>query len=126
MEKGRYIEAPRSVRVRIAQQLGISESTMNMAMAYNRSGEKSLEARRLVLESEEAVIMNYLPECETIHDAEGVMTQVFTNGYVIKVYKDTGLVEVYNNHGVLKSQDYNPNITEFSSLQFKVENSQPE
>lgn len=124
MEAGRYIAAPQGVRLEVANNLGISVSTMNAALRYERHGEKSEKARELVLGSGQAVIMRYLPECETIHDKDGIMMQVFPNGYTILVHKDTGAVEVYNNLGVLKSRDYDPCITEFSALQYKVANSQ--
>lgn len=125
MEAGRYIEAPRDIRLEIACNLGISVSTMDAALRYERHGEKSEQARELVLGSGQAVIMRYLPECETIHDKDGVMRQIFPNGYTILAHKNTGLVEVYDNLGVLKSTDYNPSVTEFSALQYKVETSQP-
>lgn len=94
---------------------------MMAALSFKRNGRLSVEARKRILDSEEAIVMNYLPECETIHDAEGVMTQIFGNGYLIRVQKNTGLVEVFDNLGALKSQDFNPSITEFSALQCKVE-----
>lgn len=124
MSRGRYIEAPRAIRAQVAEQLGISWATMCFALNYKRNGEKSEKARELVLSSGQAVIMRYLPECETIHDKNGIMKQVFSNGYVILVNKVSGEVQIYDNLGVLKSVEYNPCITEFSALQYKVANSQ--
>lgn len=98
MEKGRYIEAPRSLRHRVAQELGISKGLMSMAMSFDRSGEQSLKARAMLLESGEAVIMNYLPESETLHDVDGFLRQTFENDYLLVVEKSTGLYRVYKDN----------------------------
>lgn len=95
MERGRYIEAPKALRVRIARELGIAESTMSSALSFMRSGELSEEARRRVLASGEAVIMSYLPERETIHDCDGYLRQIFENSYLLCVHKQSGEYKVY-------------------------------
>lgn len=95
MTPTRYIDAPREVRLRVAEELGITESAVNLALNFGRIGGKSKEARTLVLASGEATIMNYLPQCETIHDADGKMTQTFLNGLILIIDKKTGLYRVY-------------------------------
>lgn len=117
MKAGRYIEAPRSVRVKVAQELGMTESGVNHALNFVRIGGKSQEARERILQHPEAQVMAYLPECETIHDSEDLMTQTFSNGWVIKTHKTTGLVEVFTNAGELNGQYFNPCITMFSQIQ---------
>lgn len=91
----RYIDAPREVRLRVAKELGITEAAVQLALNYERLGGKSREARDMVLASGQAIIMNYLPQCETIHDAESKMTQTFLNGLVLIIDKSTGAYRVY-------------------------------
>lgn len=92
----RYIEAPKEVKDRIMAEHNIPPSTMDSALRFARSGDRSKEIRAMVLASGEAVIMNYLPQCETIHDAEGKMTQIFHNGLVLVIDKATELYKVYD------------------------------
>lgn len=96
MNVQRSIEAPREIRLKVAKQLGITESSLNHAMNYNRHGEQSRRARELVLASGEARIMNYLPECETIHTWDGKMRQVFANGNILIIEMETGNYRVYS------------------------------
>lgn len=73
----------------------MNEYSISRALNYQRDGEKSRKARELVLASGQAKIMSYLPECETIHDSEGYMRQIFGNGYLLVLEKVTGKYEVY-------------------------------
>lgn len=95
MERGRYIDAPRAIKLEVAQQLGITEFSISRALNFQRDGDKSRKARELILASGQAKIMSYLPECETIHDSEGYMRQIFANGYLLVLEKSTGKYDVY-------------------------------
>lgn len=95
MERGRYIDAPRALKLKVAEELGMNEYSISRALNYQRDGEKSRKARELVLASGQAKLMSYLPECETIHDSEGYMRQIFGNGYLLVLEKATGKYEVY-------------------------------
>lgn len=92
----RYIEAPRSLRMSVAKELGISESAVNRALRYKRDGELSAKARNIILDSGQAVVMNALPECETIHVCDGTMHQVFGNELKLIIDMNTGVYKVYN------------------------------
>lgn len=92
----RSIEAPREIRLQVAQELGITEAALNHAMNYHRNGEQSRKARELVLASGAARIMNYLPECETIYTWDKKMRQVFGNGNILIVELETGRYRVYS------------------------------
>lgn len=96
MNLQRYIEAPREVRQRVAKELGISEGTVSLALSFERNGEQSRKARELVLASGEARLMNYLPECETIHVQSKRMRQVFANGNILVVELETGRYRLYS------------------------------
>lgn len=90
MERVRYIYAPKEVRDEIMKVHGIPFPTMDSALRFVRSGDKSKQIRELVMATGRAIVMNRLPECETIHDANGKMTQVFSNGYTLIIDKETG------------------------------------
>lgn len=124
MERGRYIEAPRALKLEVAQELGMNEYSISRALNFQRDGDKSRKARELILASGQARIMSYLPECETIHDSKGYMRQIFDNGYLLVLEKATGKYEVYKDmsetgspllSGVVVS------ISDFSSIQQLVE-----
>lgn len=85
----RHIEVPSDVRKDIMRQLGITEGGLSLALKYKRDGEDSQKARQLALE-QGGVVYCTAPECETIHDADGKMTQVFTNDARLIIDKTTG------------------------------------
>ncbi|DBA55054.1 TPA_asm: hypothetical protein [Porphyromonas phage phage011a_WW2952] len=57
-----------------------------------------------------------LPIFETIHDAEGRMTQTFPGGAIMVCYKDTGAVEVYH-AGELVERYEDVSIAQLDSIQ---------
>lgn len=95
METGRLIELPIRERRKIECTLGVSKSLVSQALSYQRSGEKSEEVREMALRLPEGRQMRYLPECETIHDANGMMRQIFPNGHLLVVDKATGVYRAY-------------------------------
>lgn len=48
------------------------------------------------------VVVNNMPECETLHDADGYMRQSFTNGARIEINKSTGDTVVSYKNRVVK------------------------
>jgi|GEM_PF-601430 hypothetical protein len=102
----RYIEVKPEVRKDIMKTLGITEGGLSFALSYKRDGEVSRRARELAI-AQGGMAYCTIPECETIHDANGQMTQLFPNGAVLVIDKassegrlmyDGELVETY--HGV--------------------------
>lgn len=121
MEAGRYIEAPRQVRRHVAKLLGITDGAMSHALSYRRSGDKSTQAREMVLAHEDAKIYRYLPECETIHDADGTMSQWFASGVELIAYKDDNRVELWRD-GKLLASYYDVTIARLSLIQREAAN----
>lgn len=111
----RYIEVTPAVRKNIMQALGITEGGLSLALKYKRDGEDSKKARKLALE-QGGVVYCTAPECETIHDADGKMTQVFPNGARLIIDKATseGRIE-YNGREV--SVHYHVTISMLAGLQ---------
>lgn len=101
----KYIEAPKEVKERIMAEHNIPISTMDSALRFARSGDRSKEIRALVLATGEATVMNYLPQCETIHDAEGKMIQTFLNGLVLIIDKRSGYYRVYEEDRQMEGEE---------------------
>ena len=95
-----HIEVGADVRKHIMQTLGITEGGLSLALNYKRDGKEARKARALALELDGEVYCT-IPECETIHDADGKMIQVFDNGarLIIDKGNSEGRIE-YNGCGV--------------------------
>lgn len=111
----RHIEVGADVRKNIMHHLKITEGGLSLALRYKRDGDTSEEARKLAL-AQGGRIYCTLPECETIHDADGKMTQVFPNGARLVIDKHTseGRIE-YNGREV--SVHYHVTISMLAGLQ---------
>ena len=102
----RYIEVKPEVRKDIIQELGITCGGLSYALRYKRDVEISRRARELAI-AQGGIAYCTIPECETIHDADGKMTQIFPGDIILVIDKTTGeaqlmkggeLIEIY--HGV--------------------------
>lgn len=81
------------VRKEIIRRTGIKESSLSLALAYQRHGDLSEQARRIALELGGEIVC-LAPEIETIHDANGMMIQTLPNGARVVCNKTTGDVQV--------------------------------
>lgn len=93
MGSNRKIEVTAETRKKIRKIFNVSISTVNNALSYN-GGSRSMSetARRIriyALKNGGIPCVTY-PECETIHDAMGIMRQTFNNGCRIEVDKHSG------------------------------------
>lgn len=111
----RYIEVGADVRKRIMQELGITEGGLSLALNYKRDGEDARKARALALELGGEVYCS-IPECETIHDADGKMIQVFSNGARLIIDKGNSEGRIEHN-GKLVSLHYHVTINMLSDMQ---------
>ena len=96
----RHIEVGADVRKRIMQELGITEGGLSLALNYKRDGEGARTARDLALELGGKVYCT-IPECETIHDADGQMIQVFGNGARLIIDKENNEGRIEHNGRVV-------------------------
>ena len=116
----RHIEVGADVRKRIMQELDISEGGLSLALNYKRDGEDAKRARALALELGGEVYCT-IPECETIHDADGQMIQVFSNGARLLI--DQGNIEGRIEHnGRVVSLCYHVTINMLDGLQTLASN----
>jgi len=75
----------------------VGERAFYKALSFSSQSALALRLRRAALEKGGKVMVT-IPECETIHDANGMMIQTFANGAVIEVDKNSG-------NAVVKYQD---------------------
>ena len=111
----RHIEVGAHVSKRIMQELDISEGGLSLALNYKRDGEDAKRARALALELGGEVYCT-IPECETIHDADGQMIQVFSNGARLIIDKGNSEGRIEHN-GRVVSLCYHVTINMIEGLQ---------
>ena len=111
----RHIEVDADVRKRIMRTLGITEGGLSLALKYKRDGEDAQKARILALEMGGKVYCT-IPECETIHDADGKMIQVFPNGARLIIDKGSSEGRIEHN-GREVSVHYHVTIAMLAGLQ---------
>lgn len=102
----RRIEVSTEVRKKLIKTFGVTERTVCNALGYSGTrGQTDLAKRIRVM-----ALMNggrhtvTWPECETIHDANGIMRQTFENGCVIEVDKRTGDAKWFDQKGVIRGE----------------------
>ena len=88
----RRIEVSTEVRNKIIKTFGVTGKTVSNALNYTgERGQTDLAKRIRIMALENGGRhMASWPECETIHDANGMMRQIFDNGATIEVDKQTG------------------------------------
>lgn len=119
----RIIEVTSENRAFLSKAFGVSQRMVFYALAFDSEKGKTVLAekiRNLALKRGGKVI-NVMPECETIHDADGMMIQKFENGYEITADKHTGLVRVWKGEKMV-DQQYECTIKRFSEMQNCIEN----
>ena len=87
----RQIKIGADIKRAIKEETKLSDAAVSYALAFQRHGVESQRVRELALRYGGQVYCT-LPECETIHDADGKMIQTFRNGAVIIVDKATSEV----------------------------------
>ncbi len=114
----RFIKISKSEQEFIAKVFGAVQMTVYRALRFDqrRGQSKQAKAIRSLALSRGGVIMNCLPECETIHDANNHMIQLFGNGVTIDVNKCNGCTKVLKK-GDLKFEYTNPTFSEFEMIQ---------
>ena len=113
----KFIEISRKDRDFIAKTFGITDRMVNKGIYYESDSALAKRIRTLALHRG-GVIMNVVPEVETIHDAGGLMMQTFANGARLFVNKETGLVTLLRKNETVPVKGWNnPTITEFEKIQ---------
>ena len=93
----RFIHLDKPGREFIMKAFKVGPKTVANALYFSKEkgfSDTSERIRRLALERG-GVVMNVVPECETIFEANGVMRQTFQNGALVEADKNTGEVDVW-------------------------------
>ena len=113
----KFIQISRKDRDFIAKTFGITDRMVGKGLYYESYSELAKRIRTLALQRG-GVIMNVIPEVETIHDAGGLMMQTFADGARLFVNKETGLVTLLRKNETVPVKGWNnPTITEFEKIQ---------
>lgn len=113
------IEISKEVREKIKRTFGISDAMVSYALNYNeQKGQSDLakKIRKVALENGGRHMVSW-PECETIHDANGMMTQTFDNGSKIEVNKNTGDACWFDPKGVKRGEQKSITIQQLYVMQ---------
>lgn len=117
--ENRRIEVPVEVRSKIMKAFGVTRQTVGNALNYRgERGQSDLAKRiRIMALQNGGRHMASWPECETIHDAFGMMRQVFDNGSKIEVDKSTGDACWFDPKGVKRGEQKNITIQQLYVMQ---------
>lgn len=116
----RRIEVSTEVRNNIIKTFGVTGRTVNNALNYNGGSRSQTDlAKRIRIMALEngGRHMAIWPECETIHDANGMMRQIFDNGATIEVDKQTGDAQWFDPKGVKRGEQKNISIQQLYVMQ---------
>ena len=111
----RYIEVSDENRDFLVRAFGVTRPMVSMSLNYMRSSALGAKIRHLAIERG-GVRMVSLPEFETIHDANGMMTQTFPNGARLEFNKSDGSVTVVWNDKAICRYD-NPQVSKIREIQ---------
>lgn len=114
MEK--KISVTRETRDEIMDSFRVTNVMVWKALTYESDSDLARRIRRLAL-LKGGVVMNLLPECETIHDSEGMLRQTFGNGAHIEINKKDGKAVLYDKTGNERLIQTNISIPQLEIMQ---------
>lgn len=97
----RMIQITNENRAFLLKTFGVTREMIRYALVFDQKHGRSDLAKRIRKTALEhgGVVVNVVPECETIHDANGMMRQRFENGITLEVNKNTGWLTVTDRAG---------------------------
>ena len=104
---------------KIAKTFDVSEVTVRSALRYDQEKGQTEKAKRIRMMALQngGIPSICLPECETIHDANGMMRQRFNNGATIEVDKNTGDAKWFDKKGIKRGEEKNISVTRLYMMQ---------
>lgn len=100
----------------VARLMGVSRMTVYRALRFEGSSETGAKIRKLAYELG-GQLVGEAPVEETIHDAEGKMTQRFLNGATLVVNKKTGSVTVTDRDGRVRATSRDVALRNLAKMQ---------
>lgn len=88
----RYIHIARTDREFIEKAFGVTGRTVHNALTFDAQKGNTDTAKRIrkIALDRGGIVMNVVPEVETLHDYDGVISQYFPNGAKLELDKNTG------------------------------------
>lgn len=97
----RMIQITNENRAFLLKTFGVTREMIRYALVFDQKHGRSDLAKRIRQTALEhgGIVVNVVPECETIHDANGMMRQRFENGAMLEVNKSTGWLIIMDKTG---------------------------
>ena len=114
---GKYIYVDKEDRKKLCKTFHTVKSTVSEALSFKTNSKKSKQIRHTALTQLNGEWRIDLPIAETIHDHAGFMTQVFENGVVLTVNKNTGYTTIVNKYGDLIKEEDIKSLNDLDILQ---------
>lgn len=122
----RYIDASKEATEKLAKLFKCTPKFVYICLTYRADSELARKIRFTAVRNYGATPMCHLPECETMHDTledgRQIMRQVFDNGAMLRVDKNTGEAWITNRKGEVVQRATIKPIPELSKLQVLAEN----
>lgn len=121
----RFIEVSKEDKAFLMKAFNVSSVMVFYALYFDPkrgNSELAKKIRTLALKRGGKVML-FIPECETIHTAGGIMFQTFENGYQLVCNMKQGRVDVRHGGATLCTRSINT-LQEFEEIQMEVQNNQ--
>lgn len=120
MKKTVHVTA--DVKKQLAKTFNVTLAMVTYALNYDPQRGNSDLARRIrsLARQKGGYDLFTAPMSEVVHDADDTMTQYFVNGMRWVCNKETGLLVIYDRHGVPVESMDNPTMTEIGKMQERI------
>ncbi len=119
----RFIEVTKEDKAFLMKAFKVSSVMVYYALYFDEqrgNSELAKKIRTLALKRGGKVML-FVPECETIHTADGIMFQTFENGYQMVCNMKQGRVDVRHGGATLFTRSVKT-LQEFEKIQMEVQN----
>lgn len=107
MERKKYIHIKKEDREFIERLFGVGSKTVFNALYYNGPrGDTDLAKKiRKVAMEHGGIVMNEIPEIETLHDSDGYIRQYLPNNTLLELDKHSGGCDVFHKGELVRHYD---------------------
>lgn len=117
----KYIHVTKDVRLKLMAIFGVGDRVVWNALNFDNERGMSDKAKRIreCAMKNGGLVINELPEMETLHDADGYIRQYFPNGAMLECNKKDGHVSLLYKGRKMAEFD-NVKICELENIQFQA------
>lgn len=114
----KYIHVTKEVRLKLMAIFNVGDRVVWNALNFDKERGMTDTAKRIreCAKKNGGIVMNELPEVETLHDADGYMRQYFPNGAMLECNKKDGHVDLLYKGRKVTEFD-NVKISDLESIQ---------